>query len=214
MVTSIHLGVCGAALVLAVAVPAHAQDTFKGREINLYVGSAPGGPYDAYARLIARHLGRHLPGNPGVVVQNMPGASGRRLMGYIYNVAPKDGTAIGTFGHDLVLVGLLGRNASVQFDSRVGMDDPPPRRSDVTSVPAARFSERMSTLAPGRNRYGETSVRTPLRPMRVSFSVRRPAPTYEPSVSCAPSLRSRLSLAADGADSGPNPSAPSLVQPA
>ena len=96
MVTSIHRGVCGAALVLAVAVPVHAQDTFKGREINLYVGSAPGGPYDAYARLIARHLGRHLPGNPGVVVQNMPGASGRRLMGYIYNVAPKDGTAIAT----------------------------------------------------------------------------------------------------------------------
>src|SRR4051812_17592082 len=78
------------------ASSATAQDIFRGKEINLYVGSAPGGPYDAYARLVARHLGKHLPGNPNVVVQNMPGASGRRLMGFIYNVAPKDGTAIAT----------------------------------------------------------------------------------------------------------------------
>jgi tripartite-type tricarboxylate transporter receptor subunit TctC len=67
---------------------AAAQDIFRGREINLYVGSAPGGPYDAYARLVGRHLGKHLPGNPSVVVQNMPGASGRRLMAFIYSVAP------------------------------------------------------------------------------------------------------------------------------
>ena len=73
-----------------------AQDVFRGKEINLYVGSAPGGPYDAYARLVARHLGKHLPGNPSIVVQHMPGASGRRLMGFISNVAPKDGTAIAT----------------------------------------------------------------------------------------------------------------------
>ena len=67
-----------------------------GKEINLYVGSAPGGPYDAYARLVARHLGKHLPGSPSIVVQHMPGASGRRLMGFISNVAPKDGSAIAT----------------------------------------------------------------------------------------------------------------------
>jgi tripartite-type tricarboxylate transporter receptor subunit TctC len=94
--TFFHAGICAAAIYLAAAATAPAQDTFKGREINLYVGSAPDGPYDAYARLIARHLGRHLPGNPGVVVQNMPGASGRRLMGFIYNVAPKDGSAVAT----------------------------------------------------------------------------------------------------------------------
>ena len=59
------------------------QDFYKGKEITLYVGSPPGGPYDAYARLFARHLGRHIPGNPNIVVQNMPGASGRRLMGFM-----------------------------------------------------------------------------------------------------------------------------------
>src|SRR3954462_2648683 len=87
-------------VVLALAIgftsSAFAQDIFRGKEINLYVGSAPGGPYDAYARLVSRHLGKHLPGHPSIVVQNMPGASGRRLMGFIYNVAPKDGTAIAT----------------------------------------------------------------------------------------------------------------------
>ena len=66
-------------------ITAQAQDILRGKEINLYVGSAPGGPYDAYARLVARHLGKHLPGNPAIVVQNMPGASGWRVMGFILN---------------------------------------------------------------------------------------------------------------------------------
>jgi tripartite-type tricarboxylate transporter receptor subunit TctC len=96
--------------------PALAQDIFKGREINLYVGSAPGGPYDAYARLVARHLGRHLPGAPSVVVQNMPGASGRRLMGFIYNVAPKDGTAIATAQRALLFDPLMGVDAHFGVD--------------------------------------------------------------------------------------------------
>ena len=59
-----------------------------------------------------------IPGNPTVVVQNMPGAGGLRAANYLYNVAPKDGTAIATFAHDLPLVGVLGRNPNVQFDTR------------------------------------------------------------------------------------------------
>jgi len=61
------------AFVVGIAAVAGAQD-LRGKDINLYVGSGAGGPYDAYARLVGRHLGRHLPGNPTVVVQNMPGA--------------------------------------------------------------------------------------------------------------------------------------------
>src|SRR5689334_25215357 len=62
------------AVLLAIAIisPATAQD-LRGKDINLYVGSGAGGPYDAYARLVGRHLGKHLPGNPNVAVQNMPG---------------------------------------------------------------------------------------------------------------------------------------------
>lgn len=103
--------------VLAPARAVAAADFYAGKQIDLIVGSGPGGGYDTYARLLAHHLAGYLPGHPGVVVQNMPGAGGLRAANYLYNVAPKDGTAIGTFGHDLVLVGLLGRNASIQFDS-------------------------------------------------------------------------------------------------
>jgi tripartite-type tricarboxylate transporter receptor subunit TctC len=97
--------------VVGGAPGASAQEIFKGRDINLYVGSAPGGPYDAYARLVARHLGRHLPGNPSIVVQHMPGASGRRLMGFISSVAPKDGTAIATAQRALPFDPLMGVDA-------------------------------------------------------------------------------------------------------
>jgi hypothetical protein len=93
-----------------------AANFYAGRQVDLIVGSGPGGGYDTYARLLAHHLAGHLPGHPGAVVQNMPGAGGLRAADYLYNVAPKDGTSIGTFGHDLVLVGLLGRDPSIQFD--------------------------------------------------------------------------------------------------
>jgi tripartite-type tricarboxylate transporter receptor subunit TctC len=98
--------------VVSTAAVATAQD-LRGKDINLYVGSGAGGPYDAYARLIGRHLGRHLPGNPSVVVQNMPGASGRRLLNYMINVAPKDGSAIATIQRGVPFEPLMGEG---QFD--------------------------------------------------------------------------------------------------
>jgi tripartite-type tricarboxylate transporter receptor subunit TctC len=106
--------------VLAVA-PAQADpvaDFYKGKQINLIVGYGPGGGNDVYARLLARHMGRHIPGNPNVVVQNMPGAGSLRAINYIYNVAPKDGTAFGTFARTMPLLSAMGGNTSVQFDAR------------------------------------------------------------------------------------------------
>jgi tripartite-type tricarboxylate transporter receptor subunit TctC len=67
----------------------------QGQADSLVVGSSAGGGYDTYARLLARHFGDAMPGNPSVVVQNMSGAGSNRAAGYIYSVAPKDGTAIG-----------------------------------------------------------------------------------------------------------------------
>src|ERR1700751_5150296 len=84
------------------ATPAHADsvaDFYRGKQINLIVGYGPGGGYDVYAREFARHLGKYVPGNPGVVVQNMPGAGSLRATNYLFNVAPKDGTSIGTVSH-------------------------------------------------------------------------------------------------------------------
>ncbi|HEX2725252.1 MAG TPA: tripartite tricarboxylate transporter substrate-binding protein [Beijerinckiaceae bacterium] len=93
-------------------------DFYKGKQINLVVGYGPGGGYDVYARIVARHLTRQIPGNPTVVVQNMPGAGSLRAANYLYNAAPKDGTVIGTFARNMALLGVLGSNANVQFDPR------------------------------------------------------------------------------------------------
>jgi tripartite-type tricarboxylate transporter receptor subunit TctC len=114
----------GAALLAVLALPPiearsdSVADFYRGKQINLIVGYGPGGGYDVYAREFARHFGKYVPGNPSVVVQNMPGAGSLRATNYLFNVAPKDGTTIGTFSHDLVLVGLLGRNPNIQFDIR------------------------------------------------------------------------------------------------
>src|SRR4029078_9473692 len=83
------------ALLALTASPAAAQDTFAGKTIELIVGAPPGGGYDIYARLVARHLGRNIPGNPSVVVKNMPGAGSAKAAQYIATIAPKDGTSIG-----------------------------------------------------------------------------------------------------------------------
>jgi tripartite-type tricarboxylate transporter receptor subunit TctC len=105
-----------------VVCSAPAQDAveafYQGRPVNLIVGYGPGGGYDIVARLVSRHLGRYIPGNPKIVVQNMPGAGSMRVVNYIYSIAPKDGSTIGLFGRDMPLIGLIGNNSKVQFDPR------------------------------------------------------------------------------------------------
>lgn len=73
---------------------AKASDFFSGKTINLYIGQGAGGGYDQYGRLVARHLGRHIPGGPQIVPQNMPGAGGLKVVHYMSQVAPRDGTAL------------------------------------------------------------------------------------------------------------------------
>src|ERR1041384_173960 len=90
---------------------AAAQDAveafYKGKQIAMVVGSSAGGGYDTYARLLARPMSAAIPGNPAIVVQNMSGAGSTRAAGYIYSVAPKDGTAIGAIFPGAVLQPLL-----------------------------------------------------------------------------------------------------------
>jgi len=92
-----------------------AEQFFRGKSINLYIGSSAGGGYDTYARVLARHFGKYIPGNPAIVPQNMPGAASNKLSGFIYSVAPKDGTAIGAIFPGAVLAPLLG-DAALQHD--------------------------------------------------------------------------------------------------
>jgi tripartite-type tricarboxylate transporter receptor subunit TctC len=100
-----HAIVASAVLAaLAVAVPASAQsvaDFYKGKNLDLYVGSDPGGEYDLLTRLGGRHLGKHVPGTPNVVVHNMPGGGGIKMAIYLYNVPPKDGTTMGVILNNL-----------------------------------------------------------------------------------------------------------------
>ena len=107
-----------ACLVLS-ALPARAQSAeefYKGKTINVVIGFSVGGGYDLYARHLARHIGKHIPGNPTVVPQNMPGAGSLKAANYIFTAAPKDGTTIGTFARTTGINPLLDSGAT--FDSR------------------------------------------------------------------------------------------------
>jgi tripartite-type tricarboxylate transporter receptor subunit TctC len=90
-------------------------DVYSGKSVQLVIGYAPGGGYDVYARALARYMGRHIPGNPSIVVQNMPGAGSIKAANYLYNIAPKDGTAFGGFSRGAFLDPLLGRADGVQY---------------------------------------------------------------------------------------------------
>ena len=106
-----------AALALSVlAVSARAADFYAGKSINFIIGGEVGGGYDLYARTIARHLGKHIAGNPTVVPSNMPGAGSARAAGYIASVAPKDGTVIAAIYPGAVIGPLLDDRTKWEFD--------------------------------------------------------------------------------------------------
>jgi tripartite-type tricarboxylate transporter receptor subunit TctC len=112
-------GLLAAALLAAAAPATRAQsvaDFYKGKTVDLYIGYSVGGAYDLYARMLARHIGKHIPGNPSVVPKNMEGAGSLRLANWLYNVAPKDGSAFGIIGRGTGFDPLLG-NAKAQFDA-------------------------------------------------------------------------------------------------
>jgi tripartite-type tricarboxylate transporter receptor subunit TctC len=102
------------AMLAALALPAAAQN-FQGKTVTIIVGYKAGGGYDAMARLLARHLPKHLPGKPTVIVQNMPGANSIIAANHIYNVAKPDGLTIGTFNRNLPIAQLT-RVEGVKFD--------------------------------------------------------------------------------------------------
>ncbi|MFN3890840.1 MAG: Bug family tripartite tricarboxylate transporter substrate binding protein [Beijerinckiaceae bacterium] len=106
---------CAAIGLGAAAGAVQAQPFYEGKTVNLIIGYGPGAGYDAYGRLVARHMGRHIPGNPALVPQNMPGAGSMKAAGYLYSVAPKDGTVFGIFATAAALEPLYTGNKSL-FD--------------------------------------------------------------------------------------------------
>ena len=83
-------------------------DFYKGKNVELYIGYSVGGGFDLYARVLARHIGKYIPGNPTVVPKNMEGAGSLRLANWLAKVAPRDGTVFGTFGRGVPFYTLLG----------------------------------------------------------------------------------------------------------
>ena len=117
MLARVTLAACVTAMI---AAPAFAQSSvesfYKGRTVELVVGTLPGGGYDLYGRLIARYIGKHIPGHPTVIVKNMPGAGHLRLANWLYNAAPRDGTVIATTPQSIAIEQALGTDG-IQYDA-------------------------------------------------------------------------------------------------
>jgi tripartite-type tricarboxylate transporter receptor subunit TctC len=112
--------VAAAIAVIAMSVPTGArsagvEDFYKGRTISLIIGYSVGSGYDIYARLLARYIGKYIPGNPSIIAQNMPGAGSLKAAMFVHGVAPKDGSVIATIGRSAPIEPLLG---DAQFDGR------------------------------------------------------------------------------------------------
>ena len=110
-------GVIAALLLIAEGAAAQPAEPFFARKtVSISIGYTAGGSYDLYGRLVARHLGRHLPGQPAVIAQNMPGAGSLKAANWLYEVAPRDGTALGVIVESAALEQALA-NSGVQFDA-------------------------------------------------------------------------------------------------
>ena len=154
---------------------------YEGKTIRIIVGYSPGGGYDAYSRLIARHLGKHIPGNPTVIVENMPGAGSLIAANHLYKVAKPDGLTIANFngGH---FFGQVFGQAGIEFDARKfefigapGRDDPAfvlTKASGITSIEkwmASKTPVKLGGTAPGTHtpnnaiRIVETALGLPIQ---------------------------------------------------
>ncbi|MCC6887023.1 MAG: hypothetical protein IT536_00580 [Hyphomicrobiales bacterium] len=151
------------AVVAALLSPAHAEDFYRGKTLTVLVGYAVGGGYDTNARLVARHLGRHIPGNPAVLVANMPGAGSLRAVEHLERTAPRDGTTIMLFDFTQITNSLLTPK-KVPFDFRkfswIGSVAQDLAVCYVwNSVPARTLAEvqRLPTVHMGRTNSGSSS---------------------------------------------------------
>ena len=117
--TSLRRDVAGLLAIAACGLTAGgalAEDYFKGKQLRLYIGTPPGGGYDAYGRLVGRHIVNFIPGKPSIAITNMPGASGIKLANYLYSVAPRDGTAFAIFNKSMPFYERVG-HAGIQYKS-------------------------------------------------------------------------------------------------
>lgn len=115
MTKGLKAALVSGAAVIALAGPAlAADDMFKGKTITVYIGFSPGGTYDLFGRMVARHMGKHIPGQPNIVASNMPGGGSYTASNWLYRIAPKDGTALGSVSQTIAIDDAL-KSKGVQF---------------------------------------------------------------------------------------------------
>lgn len=159
---------CAAALALAAPCAAQAQDFYKGKNLTILIPSTPSGGYDSYARLLARHIGRHLPGHPDVIPQNMPGAGGKVAIAYLANAAPKDGTVIAGAYPQSLTEGALGERELVKYDTRAltfigSMNGEPYYCFARTDAPVQTLNDVLSKeLIVGATGHGSSTTVSPV----------------------------------------------------
>lgn len=165
MRTAIRACAIAALAASGVAAPAAAQDNpfAGGKALTMIIGFGAGGGYDLWARTIARHIGKHLPGNPGGVPQNMPGAGSYNAANHIYNLAPKDGTVMGIIARDAPLGPLTGHKGA-RFDPlKMSWIGTPTTETNVCIAMDAAKVKNVDDLYKNELIVGETGVGTGTR---------------------------------------------------
>ncbi len=147
------------------AVAAHADGFYRGKSIRIVIGSGPAGSYDNFGRLAGRHLGRFIPGSPSIVVQNMPGAGSIQAANYIYNLGPKDGTALGLMSPSTTIMQTFpGARYDASRMRWIG------RINSNTNVTFVRSDSGVQTLNDAREKQVRLGTTAPTSPL--SFQTR------------------------------------------
>lgn len=152
---------CAAAAALAAIGPASAQaPSLAGRNVQMLIGFGPGGGYDLWGRVVARHIGAHLPGNPSVVPQNMPGAGSFVAANNIYNLAPKDGTVMGIIARDAALGPITGASGARFDPTRITWVGTPTTETNVCIASSTAKVKTLDDLYTKELIVGDTGVGT------------------------------------------------------
>ena len=180
-------------LGIALASPTHAQSVeefYRGKRIEIRVGTGPGGGYDLAARLLARYLGKYMPGNPTAIVQNVPGAASLALMNQLYNVAPSDGTVLGVVTNGIPTAPLLTPDA-VRFDlTRFQWIGSPAPETQIVMVWHKARAQTLADLFTHRDHRRRDRSRAP-RPTTCRWSpIRSSAPSSRSSAATPAPRRS------------------------
>jgi tripartite-type tricarboxylate transporter receptor subunit TctC len=152
----------GAALLLAAPAPAAAQagPSLAGRNVQMLIGFGPGGGYDLWGRVVARHIGKHLPGNPSVVPQNMPGAGSFVAANNIFNLAPKDGTVMGIIARDAALGPITGATGARFDPTKITWVGTPTTETNVCIATSTAKVQTIKDLYDKELIVGDTGVGT------------------------------------------------------